>query len=224
MRSLPKRLALFGLLLAFCALNALIAHGQSGVRLTGTVRDVSGAYIPNALVRLFSADNVQATRTDAAGRFEFTGLSSGTYDLQALPDGFVSTTVEHVRIDYRDVGPIQLVAPLGVGSGRCVVALKVPGDLSYEHRSDKTNLVAIILDTSGNPLPKATLNLAMAGRDETKTSDDNGEFRFAGLGPWKYTLRASLQGYWSESRNLWVTRQNLTRLTVVLVPMDACSH
>jgi len=224
MRSLRKRLALYGLLLASCALNALIAHGQSGVRLTGTVRDGSGAYIPNALVRLFSADNVQATKTDAAGRFEFTGLSSGTYDLQALADGFLTKTVEDVQVDDQDVGPIQLIAPPGVHSGRCVVALKVPGDLSYEHRSDKTNLVARILDTSGNPLPKATLNLAMAGRDETKSSDDKGEFQFAGLGPGKYTLRVSLEGYWSESRNLWVTRQNLTTLIVVLVPIDACSH
>jgi hypothetical protein len=111
---------------------------------------------------------VQATKTDAAGRFEFTGLSSGTYDLQALADGFLTKTVEDVQVDDQDVGPIQLIAPPGVHSGRCVVALKVPGDLSYEHRSDKTNLVAKILETSGNPLPKATLNLAMAGRDETK--------------------------------------------------------
>jgi hypothetical protein len=118
MRSLRRRLALYGLLLASCALNALIAHGQSGVRLTGTVRDGSGAYIPNALVRLFSADNVQATKTDAAGRFEFTGLSSGTYDLQALADGFLTKTVEDVQVDDQDVGPIQLIAPPGVHSGR----------------------------------------------------------------------------------------------------------
>jgi hypothetical protein len=176
MRSLRKRLALYGLLLASCALNALIAHGQSGVRLTGTVRDGSGAYIPNALVRLFSADNVQATKTDAAGRFEFTGLSSGTYDLQASADGFLTKTVEDVQVDDQDVGPIQLLAPPGVHSGRCVVALKVPGDLSYEHRSDKTNLVARILDTQVIRCQKPRLILQWQAETKRKAQTTRGNF------------------------------------------------
>src|SRR5208282_897322 len=148
MRGPQKHLALFGLLLAVCAPNAATGHSPSGVKLTGTVRDETGAFIPNALVRLFSTDQVRATKTDAAGRFEFSGLSSGTYDLQTSPDGFLAKTVEGVHVDNQDVGPIQLIAPIVHGSGRCVV-VTVPGDLSYENRSGKTNLIAKIVDTSG---------------------------------------------------------------------------
>jgi len=47
-------------------------------------------------------------------------------------------------------------------------ATSLPGDLSYENRSGKANLIAKIVDTSGTPLPNFTTS-GFASADVTDT-------------------------------------------------------
>lgn len=208
MKSLPKHLISFGLLLAVSVLNAGTARSQSGVMLRGTVQDPSDAGVPGALVRLFSMDQVRETKTDAGRLFEFTNLSSGTYDLEVRAQGFQLSTVEGLQVGAQDVGPIHLVVDVGQGSG-CEVTAQAPGathdDLAYEKRSGNTNLIATVFDPSGKPLSNAALNPKVAGRRPIRRPRSG-----------KYALEVSREGYSSESVNFRIARPNLTRLVIVL--------
>jgi hypothetical protein len=50
-------------------------------------------------------------------------------------------------------------------------------------------------DEQGQPLPGVTLTLSGVGADRVQTSDEEGRFRFVGLYPGAYTLRAELDGF-----------------------------
>jgi len=52
-----------------------------------------------------------------------------------------------------------------------------------------------VIDPQRNPLPGALLTLSGVGAPRTATSDEAGRFRFIGLSPGEYTLRAELEGF-----------------------------
>lgn len=65
-----------------------------GSRLTGTVTDASGAFVPGAAVSLVQRDGqTQANaRTDGSGRFALDGLPQGMYDLRIEMPGFKNSS------------------------------------------------------------------------------------------------------------------------------------
>ena len=87
------------LVLAFLVLSAsaIVAHAQFIHRLQGKVITPSGTQPPNpVMVTLtFSGRPIYKTFTDLSGRFSFTALSRGTYQLTAEGDGqtFETTSV-----------------------------------------------------------------------------------------------------------------------------------
>ena len=215
MRGLREYLVSFGLLLALWALTAPTANSQSGVKLTGAVRDQVGAAVPDALITLFSLDQAQVAKTNVDGRFEFTHLSPGTYDLETTRAGFRTKTVEDVHhvVD-------QLVVEIGTGSG---ILISAPTELSYEQRSGATNLAVNVVDPSGTPLSNATLSLAPAAGPVQKISTNNkGESQFTRLDPGKYTLRVFHEDFCSQRTSLRIARQNLAKLKIELVPIGPC--
>lgn len=78
--------------------------------LSGTVVDETNGFLPNTTLVLTNAASRSRyeVRTDATGRFEFVGLPSGEYTLQATQPGFAALT-EPVAITGRDLSrTIQL--------------------------------------------------------------------------------------------------------------------
>src|SRR5437763_12318048 len=75
-------------LLVICASAALAQTGTSGI--SGTVRDVNGAVVPNATVTAKNeATNVsQNQNTTDAGLFAFTSLPVGDYTISVEKSGF----------------------------------------------------------------------------------------------------------------------------------------
>ena len=70
--------------------------------LTGTLKDPSGAVIPNATVTAISVDTTQArtATTDADGTYRFTLLPPGIYGLKFTASGFnCGGTVRHSHSD-----------------------------------------------------------------------------------------------------------------------------
>jgi hypothetical protein len=57
------------------------------------------------------------------------------------------------------------------------------------------DVVGVVVDSTGSPLPGATVTLSGIGRAQTDTSDGNGGFAFSGLVPGQYRLSASLTGF-----------------------------
>jgi hemoglobin/transferrin/lactoferrin receptor protein len=95
---------------AFCLLfTSVVAHAAEGVRVSGVVRDPSGAGVPQAQVRLESAKQaiLGNTRTDSRGRFAFNDVLPGSYLLVASSSGFaerrLALQVGSAAIDNLDV-------------------------------------------------------------------------------------------------------------------------
>lgn len=89
--------------------------GGSG-RLSGTVTDPTGAVIPNAQVRLFSAagQSLANTTTDNQGKYEFSTLPAGNYRLEFEAAGFQKTALQSVSVNSG--GETSQAVSLQVGS------------------------------------------------------------------------------------------------------------
>ncbi len=82
---------LIGSLLVLLVISVSAALGQTGTSgISGTVRDVNGAVVPNATVTAKSeATNVSQTQnTTEAGLFAFTSLPVGNYTISVEKSGF----------------------------------------------------------------------------------------------------------------------------------------
>src|SRR5262245_51707211 len=59
-----------------------------------------------------------------------------------------------------------------------------------------------VVDNDGNGLPGVTVTLAGAGAPQVYVTDEQGDFRFGGLTPRTYTVKAELSGMGSTSADV----------------------
>jgi hypothetical protein len=88
------------LALAVLGLTANVAYSQTTGDIEGSISDSNGAPLPGASVELKSPA-LQGSRTavtDAAGRFRFPALPSGTYTVTAALSGFTKIERTNVRV------------------------------------------------------------------------------------------------------------------------------
>jgi hypothetical protein len=93
------------LLLAAAILGGNLAHAQSVLgSIFGTIRDSSGAAIPNATVLLHRVEtNTDRTvTTSPTGNYEAINLEAGTYEITASANGFSSTIGKGVVLTARE--------------------------------------------------------------------------------------------------------------------------
>ena len=79
-----------GLLMAFLSSDAFAQNGQTA-SLAGTVKDASGAVLPEVTLTVSSPQLIggpQQTQSDAEGRYRFASLLPGTYEITAALDRF----------------------------------------------------------------------------------------------------------------------------------------
>ncbi len=96
--SIVKRASI---LLALAAIFALIAFGQSNTgSITGVVSDPNGAVVANASLTVTNdgTNEKRTVQTDADGRYEVPVLSTGVYTVEAMANGFKSTSVKGLRL------------------------------------------------------------------------------------------------------------------------------
>jgi TonB family protein len=104
-RARSGKAVLLTILAAACIiapLTAVRASGQvSAGILSGTVSDPSGGVVPNTTIIVSNAEarTKDMTTTDAAGRFEFTGLAAGEYALEGLKPGFAKYVASAVKLE-----------------------------------------------------------------------------------------------------------------------------
>jgi hypothetical protein len=210
-----KNLVVLYSLIGMSLLGALVAQAQSGMKISGRIFDVTQGVIPRATVSLFSVDQLRETRSDDDGRFELTNLPPGVYEIQVKMPGFKTRTIENVQISDKDAGLFTITLeglPTESGCGN-----EPPP--SYENaRTDKVSLVGTAREYSGTILADARLELVKSGMTNVTTSNDSGLFRFVDIEPGKYVLSVTHPGYFQLSTiNLWVMRDNLTRVTFVML-------
>jgi hypothetical protein len=91
-----------GLLVAAIAvLFTASAFGQNSGRISGTVKDITGAVIPQSTVTVTNTDTgVKQTATaDASGVYSFPVLNIGNYSIEVAANGFQSEKHDGIKID-----------------------------------------------------------------------------------------------------------------------------
>lgn len=204
------------LLLATLGLPSVAAQQNSGI-LRGTVKDPLGAVISQATVQLISTEEAFQTASDAGGSFEFSVPPSDTYALIVYSPGFRTSqtrvlvragrpTGEKVTLEVASTSSCGFHLPTNrydrlVGTSRAVFGTLAAGD------SPPKPLAAQVV------LMKAKSDEVMA----STTSNSHGEFVLNDIEPGEYVLRARQKGYHeAASRPFWVTRKNVTRVSLVL--------
>src|ERR1700728_2959764 len=113
----PCRLPLslfFALLVSFVFIIQSHAQ-QTTASISGTVKDVSGAVLPQARVTATntSTGTVERTTADAAGVYTFPTLPSGNYTLSAEQPGFVETNLSGITLQVYQKAVLDIVMRVG---------------------------------------------------------------------------------------------------------------
>ena len=74
----------------------------------GVVTEASGAVVPNASVKLLDLQRNQTSSatTDATGRYEFSQLLPGSYQVSVEAPGFKKSVSEALQVSAQATGPI----------------------------------------------------------------------------------------------------------------------
>jgi hypothetical protein len=111
-----SRMSLMGLMLVLCAILAR-AQVDTGTIL-GTVTDTTGAVIPGATVTLISQETSATlnAKTTTDGRFEFTPLHIGTYNILAEAANFKRLTIQGIKLDIQQQALVNIMLHPGAVS------------------------------------------------------------------------------------------------------------
>lgn len=168
--------------------DAAPATGTSHIR--GRVTDAaSGMPVRKAIVTIFAPEMRQArsTTTDAEGRYEFSDLPAGNFNVTANKTGYVN-------VSYGQSAPNEVGRPLRIADKQVVEKI----DLSLPRGAVITGRV---LDEYGEPVADVMVSALRtqytvngprpmnAGRGAA--TNDIGEFRIFGLPPGLYLLSAT---------------------------------
>src|ERR1700680_3500650 len=76
--------------LALIPFLAILARAAVGGSISGTLKDQTGAVIPDATVTALNLDTTvqQTTKSDANGFYAFTALPVGRYEIEIVREGF----------------------------------------------------------------------------------------------------------------------------------------
>lgn len=80
-------------------------------------------------------------------------------------------------------------------------------------------LVGVITDNEGSALPGATVTVMGGLTPEVEVTDVEGRFRFLGLAPGRYEVKAELQGFSTQvDPNVPITMGHITTLEWAMTP------
>lgn len=115
--------------IALTILFAGIAFSQIDTgSIVGTVRDASGANIPNAAVTLTNkaTGQVLTTKTNSAGGYQFNALHPGHYSVKAATHGFTAQEVGDVEVDVQSRPSVDFTLQVGSVSQTLEVQATTP--------------------------------------------------------------------------------------------------
>jgi Carboxypeptidase regulatory-like domain len=138
------------LTIAFCLAVPFAGAQSTGGRIRGTVIDASGAAVPAANVTLINEAN-HATRdvqSGANGEYVFLEVPVGTYEIDALSQGFKKYTRKGIALNLNEVISVDLTLQIG-GSTEVVEVTGAPPVVD----TTSTQLGAIVNERSSTQLP-----------------------------------------------------------------------
>jgi vitamin B12 transporter len=116
-----KLLSLAGLMLAL-ALAVIPAFAADSGSIRGTITDPLGAVVPNATVKLIqNAKQVTSTNTDQTGKYSFSSVAPGRYQIAAEAPTFASQTSSPVYVGSGGTAEVNLALKVGTVSQQLIV-------------------------------------------------------------------------------------------------------
>lgn len=120
-------------ILAFAGLLSASSPPAAGGAIRGTVKDSSGAVIPNATVTATDQNGVaHAVKTGADGSYRITGLDSGSYTIETAYTGLQQTKVVLVQVATNNVTQADISMAVKSQMQEITVKETGPGELSTE--------------------------------------------------------------------------------------------
>ena len=184
---LRDRTALFLLLVllsgSLCSAQQppLPGNDQGLTRLEGVViNSLTGKPISRALVQV-AGPGTRAMLTGPQGEFSFDGVPVGTASIHVLKPGFSQEGVSN----FRSAATVEVTA----GSGKAVIKLVPEGVVTGQVTDpDGEPLEGVQITVMHSEIMNGMRRLLPAGRGQA--TDEDGNFRVAGLAPGKYYLAA----------------------------------
>jgi hypothetical protein len=95
--------------------SVYVGAQQNTGSISGTVKDTTGAVVPQANIQATNAATgiAEKTLSDAAGAYTFPGLAAGTYAISAQQAGFAPTTLTGITLDIYQRATIDIVMKVG---------------------------------------------------------------------------------------------------------------
>ncbi len=140
-------------LLPLVILSAPVLFAQGTGSITGTVRDNTGAVVPNADVTLTAAgtQTTQHTTTNAEGEYLFAAIPPGSYDLTVTAPGF--NKFESRGVILRVSQRARVDASLTIGEVKTAVTVEASGVTQVETESSEVSGVV-----TGKQISQIVLN------------------------------------------------------------------
>src|SRR5271154_581299 len=157
--------------------GSLHAQSASGT-IAGTVNDVSGAVVPGAVITIENPVSglSRTTKTDEAGRYQFTNLPRNPYHLVANAPGFAAFTMD---VDVRSTVTVTPTIALLVGGASTTVTVTggdlVENDSGLHTDVDRSQMEELPLESQSSSV-SSLVTLSSPG----VAADSNGLFH--GLG------------------------------------------
>ena len=100
------------------AVSSVLAQQGSSAALNGSVRDASGAVIPNTTVVATEISTNVSSRsvTTSAGVYTFPALPPGTYNISASQSGFRPAVIQNVTLHVAQLLTVDLKLEVGTGA------------------------------------------------------------------------------------------------------------
>ncbi|MGD0906092.1 MAG: carboxypeptidase-like regulatory domain-containing protein [Candidatus Acidiferrales bacterium] len=146
------------LVLSVLVLSApsLMAQTASTGAISGTIKDSSGAVIPNVTVTAISADSGQSRTvvTASDGSFELTLLPLGLYNVKFDAVGFNSAEVGSVEVKVTETSVLNRVLQVGTQTQQIVIE----GEAVEAVQTSNATLGDVVGSTQATSLPLTTRN------------------------------------------------------------------
>ena len=167
--------------LAFAAPVSAGAQSISTAQLHGTVRDQTGAALPNAAITVTDASKgfSRTTTSDATGNYLVLQLPPGTYSVSASASGFNTFVSQGVTLNVGDQAELPLA--LAVGGTSATVTVESGAEIIETERSSQSTDVdqrrIENLPTNGRNYINFTLTNSQIARDAAPVRRRNSHLR-----------------------------------------------
>jgi hypothetical protein len=198
-----KRIILLGCAVGLLGLS-LQLFGQgvgSSADVRGTIRDSSGALMPNVAVTLVETrkGTSRSAVTDSTGQFRVTDLSPAIYDVRVERSGFETQVQRNVSLNLGETAVVDFRMKVSTQK-EIVEVMSIPPTVDTE-RSSQANSVPerYVTELPIDRRDYLTFALLMPGVSNSNTIADNADFRV------KQTPQSGISLYGSNGRGNSVT-------------------